>query len=372
MARYSGSWARVLSETSKLPDLLLESCLRRAKHPKDHIYGLLGLLGPYLREGIRISFEGLTDAEVFTDAMKAVLRDPEGQSHWILLLEAYRSVAGNTAGLPSWCVDFSKPPLSVTDAGFHGWLTVSAAVREKYDHRSDSRVQGEANVLSLTALVLDRVEIASPVAARCPRFLRPDQGKETTRRLNVPQESARMQREAFEDSFGAHAHSWLQTMHELFSSAADGQDGPLAWLENFADPQSDEQGLIRQAFSNTPQIALLCKTALRTGVGSNDSLAAIFSLEVKDLDAVQRMVQVLFYRHHERYYFRTESGKMGFAPQPVQAGDILCYIPGGQYLHVISKDEDQYASFAFVDGLMQDGLLELADEDQAWETFSLR
>ncbi|KAM0690748.1 hypothetical protein Q7P36_009517 [Cladosporium allicinum] len=376
--------------------MLRISARRRATVKKDHVYGLLGLMAPELRERFSIDYSA-SDAEVFVRALKAGMRVVEGRTDFVLpeLWEQLARISPTTVGLPSWCPDLSNGRHSSTAP--LGVRSLSRSFREAYLTFAHFEFLDE-DLLRLRLVPLGI--IARSVHTSCPAldletYLLPTT-KDIRKHFCGPASvSAWMQHLVDFPVAGLAAFLWLYSRKSKYPDES-------------SDPRENEVicGAINHDYEASPP-ACKCVTCLMrlifsivflhgffdgnrhspqsfTGVSGQHATSfteAAFALtlesgyfgrvpgstrsfrENEQKESLDYLDRVLVYTRdvlhclQGMYIFQTTKGQFGCSPRRPSAGDVITVVPGGEFLHIISEDGRRYVGAASVQGYMGDSLL---------------
>jgi hypothetical protein len=335
--------------------LLLDKSTRHAHDPRDFVYGLIGLLGEDARPAIQSEY-GVSPAEVYKRTLCLLCQGIEGPSYWCQVMETYAEVQqGWVTDTPSWCPDFSKRSRAFSSVPFRGNANFPAKFREVT--RVFHRLTFTPNGLELAGVLVDVVESSVGTA---PDFDVPS-GHQGTQHIR-------------DCILNTHHHQWLDDIVRLLGEKSAEPSSMLdRWLDKFFYQEARipvEQQRIRfnnlRSFCRIVQSAGSCSVCslLRAtrSPGFNPSLAG----DMLD-DALEA-----FAWNHGRFFFITGSGKIGFSPLPTRPGDNICFIGGANYMHVLSRECDEWITYASVEGMVGAAVLDRVRDVNVWQSFRLR
>jgi len=317
-----------------LRQLLSNTESRRAKDPRDYVFGLLGLLDVQLRFELEATYDSSISV-VYSGFVKLVCDKSPDSNILCELLERFQFCPRHpSTDLPTWCPDFSgKLPHGFGPLyGWQHWPRVSTEVVDASKVVPD-RVAIHEGECQISTIQLDEVILGVQGTPPLTLFEAMSTNGQLSYRADGCQE-------------------WCLSMLRLLSfwgwpEAKRGNDEPLHRL--FAD----------DAFpSDTTFVQLLID-------GAQDRISTAGGEEAED--AMKLLLNLCV----GRYFFVTESNLLGFSTAPVGAGDHVCYLQGGLYLHILSAGLDHYLSTACVPELMGDGLTELAKRADSWTRVTL-
>lgn len=84
------------------------------------------------------------------------------------------------------------------------------------------------------------------------------------------------------------------------------------------------------------------------------------------------LLSYLLTRNYGKYYLVTKQGRIGLSMKPATPGDQLCYIPGGNYIQILSPTCDRYIASASIHGLIDDALLQVVGSQPVWTSITLQ
>jgi hypothetical protein len=389
--------------------LLETSCQRRATVAKDHVFAVVGLMGPELRSRVLIDYSR-SDASVFTDAFELAINHEGDGLRLPLCWERLALIPSITPELPSWCPDLVKEPEVSTDTDF--WERLSHRTQNFYKRFANVRVSPSKKNLHLRVMNTDAV---------AQIFLIPCPGSD---------DQTHWDREII---FAGLLGTWFLRMHSSFSSADGQEDTPtfepglaaLLWQYldlSYGGRQESTMKAYLPGCSNFPHECVywrlltdpgwcfkklllyirlvkclrgnafhlqhqrlgahydegcsmcnllrgprLLAIADRCGVhidrlsinlGSSKCGSLQSSGEARLLVALSFIGTLLGDIFQGMYIFKTAAGRYGFSPRRPSVGDHVCVVPGGRLLHIISADKSRYVGAASVVGLMDDKILE--------------
>ena len=394
-ARQDGLGSGLIA-SNDLFKMLRISARRRATVKKDHVYGLLGLMAPELRERFSIDYSA-SDAEVFVRALKAGMRVVEGHTDFVLpeLWEQLARISPTTGGLPSWCPDLSNGRHSRTAP--LGVRSLSWSLRQAYIKFAHFEFLLDENQLRLHPVPLGI--IARSVPTSCPTLDLETYSLPTTRDIRKhfcgpASVGAWMLYLADFNAVELAAFLWIYSRisthpdqssdpreNEIIGGAIDHgfEASPPAckcgtcltrllvsmiFLHKFFDNNRDSTpsiaGVSGQHYSSFTEAAFAL--TLNSGYFREPDPTRSFgeSEQKESLDYLDRILNYsrdLLHCLQGMYIFQLRTGQLGCSPRCPSAGDIVTVVPGGEFLHIISQDKSRYIGAASVHGYMGDSLL---------------
>ena len=345
---------RPLEGEATFHKLLLEMRTRRAKEPRDFIFGMLGLVGGDIRSMISIDYD-LSEASVFTNAVKIACGLPNGAAFFCQLLEECTiTPKTQVKDLPTWCPDFSNGEWDVEAKCYTDPLIFDSAL-EAFKKFANVKCGQEDSIMSVVGMRLDRIEQSADVPP-------PNSSDFESLDSSLPQEAF------IATCFGGATHTWLKQMREIFVSKDNQVSHP--WLENYFFPKPQES--VDSLHARFNEILRCCGQIQAQSIKTFDEIMDKLDISPAELQRIVMDTIQGSIRHGSKMFFLTASGRMGFSASPTRPGDNICLIPGGQYLQVLSSDCRRYISCASVEGLMGDSLLtRYEDWESQCETFHL-
>lgn len=346
-----------------LSTLLMGSGGRHAFIDKDYIYGTLGILEDSTRQKIPIDYSPSTStAKVYAEATRLACesyKDPS--SYWNLLLSVHRKRPKKVEQLPSWCPDFSNAKLDDDFRDTTGRPVISDSVYEKHKLFTGMEFPTGTDTMVIRGFRLDRVEEVVPAPdvlgfTDIYHMVDLDMGLDDT---------------MFCKAFGAEQMQWLRNMRSTFTALrndnANSEGCPLKFLfYGFGDE------VINAIKYTLPILEGVCNTAMAFGHTSVPGAFASLGISGAELEMLLQCATLVLLHQCGRHIFRTSSGRLGYAPLPVSRGDNICFIPGGQLLHVLSHDCTKHVALAHVEGFMDEDLLKVVATDRSqWQDFHL-
>lgn len=333
-------------------DRLFFASSLRATDPRDLVYGLLGLVSDDVRSMITVDYS-LKPSAVFAMAVKVACQDRDEIDTWFMMIQSFgRMHYTNLAqmeGLPSWCPDFSvksqQLPLSIRGITRNRpELKISAVAREAWKFSYYLNFAEHSNIMLLSGVRLDVIKAAAKTAV--------DKGG--------PEQEDYIftQRDEF--------LMWLRELAILFSLDEARVTGSSRTLRRFIDEESF--GLTGNPHASVEEILMFSEQAEARDVSTETDTLIFQAGRRRIYNSLTRLPPA----NDGRYYFLTISGRFGIAPIAPQPGDQICFVPGAQFLNILSSNCRKHVAFAFVEGLMGDTPLERHDEwIQKLETFRL-
>jgi hypothetical protein len=395
--------------------LLEISCQRKAAVVGDHVFAIVGLMGPEMRSHILIDYSR-SDASIFTNAFELAINHEGGDLRLPLCWDRLALIPSITPELPSWCPDLvNESNVDVNIA--QSWEKLSDRTQKIYKRFANVRVSPSEKCLHLSVMKADAV--AQVVGMPCPSI--------------SPDLDASRSRLDWAIVFAGLLGTWFLRMHSTFSSTDGQEDTPifepgsdaLLWqylsLSHVFSPEmvmdhcfpgcsnvihecvfrrllTDPGWCFKKLLSYIRLVRCLrgnvfhpqhqwlgthqdegcsiCNPSVgpkllavadRCGVHIDRISINLGSSECRPLQpsGEERLLTALLYmgglledKLHGMYIFKTAAGRYGHSPRCPSVGDHVCVVPGGELLHIISAENSRYVGAASVVGLMGDNILE--------------
>ena len=349
--------------------LLVITAQRRARVPKDHVFAILGLMDPDMKDLVAVDYSR-TDAQVFGGVVELAMKKTNAAPRLPKLWEAFAWVPAATPCLPSWCPDLNNE----TDACI-GWFcpqTLPKSVSSKFLDAADLRVSSDNGPIFLKVLELDAISQAGSEA--CPRW-------DGTNPV--------LSGESHIFSAEAETLVWIRRLYDTFSSSENDIPAVMIRLLHFFDAitSNGAKTVANLACLITASQLLaegltLGEVVLRVRQGLGLLNPELQQGILKTLDAAQDHDRLALslngtadaLRGHfgGTYIFATAHGRMGHSPKPVSLDDRVCIVPGGEMLHVFSPSSKRYVTCAAVHGLMEESVLDIVREPgREWRSIAI-
>lgn len=344
--------------------------LHRAKEPKDHIYGILGMLSENVRSQITIDYNPSISVEVvFKEALIAACNIEGGAAFWPVLMEAYTNISQELVQLPSWIPDFSSHVLKSIKQE-RGGFEISDQAKYKYKHLAYIEFSPSSSIAAIRGIRLDSVE--SVISITRTIDLQEDTiSNDILDHIISLQSVHDMDTDIFWTLFGSKQHSWLLEMDSMFPSK-DGDPRALpVWVGRFVFNR--HVGLLTKVYHSFRNFVNLVHIHKYRNFA--EAIAHVdASLNETPWQSLVAVIACLLSYTTGKHIFRTVAGRIGFAPIRIMPGHNICVIPGqGARLHILSSDRTKYiTSLAHVHGFMESDLLDaLPLNESEWELFRL-
>ena len=255
---------------------------------------------------------------------------------------------------------------------------VNAAVLDEYNFVSFVGNRG----MELSAVVLDRIKHAATVAAPPATaeavfaFLRP----------SAHHYAELLDFEALESFFTGMDCLYIE-QHPASAT------GLKKWIREYLFPAISEDRLIESyrsialftTFKGVQKNMLEITEILNENIPhefSSDVLARMhdaiqnYNIMVRHVD-VDEMTSLLeralraILELGGQYFFITHGGRIGYSAHPASPNDCVCFIPGGQFLHVLSPGLDRYVAAASVPDFMGSDIVEILKTEDSWQRVTL-
>ena len=359
---------KLRADRENIWSLLVTTAQRRTRVPKDHVFAILGLMDPDMKDLVAIDYSR-TDAQVFGGVVELAMKTTNAAPRLPKLWEAFAWVPTTTPCLPSWCPDLNNE----TDA-YLGWFSPQSlpkSVSSNFLDAAELHVSSDNGPIFLKVLELDTVSQAGSEA--CPRW---DGAKPV------------LSEESHVFSAESETLVWIRSLYETFSSGDNDLPTVMVLLLHFFDAFASNGAkttanlvCLMTASQLLTEGLTLGEVVLRVRQGLD--LEPGFQREVlKTLDAAQDYDKLALsligttdaLRGHfgGTYIFATAYGRMGHSPKPISPDDRVCLVPGGKVLHVFSPASNRYVACAAVHGLMGEGLLDIVREPgREWQSIAI-
>lgn len=347
--------------------LLLGTWSRRAKCPKDYVYGLLGLVDESVRAKITVDYTESTSAEtVFAQAIRAACESAESPVLWCELMRFLRhKPLKQMKCLPSWCPDFSADFDGEHELGRQNLLNISDSVFDKYQSLGYFKFPIGSNVAVVRGVRVDRV------AEAIPRTLPVIDIPEALQSLDSLQRMEGVDQRSFDFSFNQKWDAWFTRIDSLLAVEGSCASTAPQW---FIDVVNQSNRKTRDRILDDYLLArticwLVASGNVRTPLEAQEALG----ISVLGLKCSMLLMSTLTLRVSRSYFFRTVAGRIGISANIIRPGDHICYIFGSRHLHYLTDNCSKYVSSeVFLAGLTGEKLLDvLPNEETEWEDFHL-
>jgi hypothetical protein len=360
---------KLRADRGNIWSLLAITAQRRTRVPKDHVFAILGLMDPDMKDLVAVDYSR-TDAQVFGGVVELAMKKTNAAPRLPKLWEAFAWVPAATPCLPSWCPDLNNE----TDACI-GWFcpqTLPKSVSSKFLDAADLRVSSDNGPIFLKVLELDAISQAGSEA--CPRW-------DGTNPV--------LSGESHIFSAEAETLVWIRRLYDTFSSSENDIPAVMIRLLHFFDAitSNGAKTVANLACLITASQLLaegltLGEVVLRVRQGLGLLNPELQQGILKTLDAAQDhdrlalslngTVDALRGHFGGTYIFATAHGRMGHSPKPVSLDDRVCIVPGGEMLHVFSPSSKRYVTCAAVHGLMEESVLDIVREPgREWRSIAI-
>lgn len=346
------------SAVGKLQRLLKSTGgVRKAKDPKDSIYGLLGLMDPELRTKLRPNYD-LSIAQAFSNVVKVMADEGAcaGMSDPVMhFLENMLCYEDNpNLDLPSWCPDFTAKRWS--KKGLLAQLNAHDDLKGEPLHPPIMPYITDQMCMLALVVLLDEVEhtvAIVPAEQICEEWWR-------ALRFGNMENVGQM----WLDLYPMECSAWFGAVLNLLShDQIRHSTEKIQWLRQklwrSIKGDMDEQAIFE----------ILQKGAKFASHGAPEGKVLDPCIEHTG-DSNSLLLSALIW-NPEKYFLVTRQGRIGYSLKPTRPGDRICYIPGGRALQIVSKDYNEYIAPANVHGLMRNALLEAVGSSPVWTTVTL-
>jgi len=272
-----------------------------------------------------------------------------------------------TAGLPSWCPDFSNET-SAQSCNFSN-RTLSPKVVNGFKPSAGLSLHASDDVIKLNAMVVDSVALVFGVP--CPWALNP---------ATIIQQVVERQKEwllglrrcfaksgSLTDGFGAGLNAFLLSLHDpriqpqLCSCFSFGAFLADCKTRNDDDDVFPNQNQYQRSPTSNPDVPSDRSEQSTLQKEETDTSPSICSQHYGNCTAYSTSTVLLWTAMlSNTFVFTTASGRFGYSPRLPSPGDRICVVPYGELLHVFSPGEtSSYKGAASVHGLMEGNFLPL-------------
>lgn len=336
---------------------------REAKDPGDFIFGLMGMVSPKIRSRIPIDY-GTTESAVFAHAMAVACNTSSCRGLWCTVMERYSLTENKPVkDLHTWCPDFTQRVDAKGLSIFKPGPGILEEVRDFYDFSS---ISVDENDLTLSSVGVPLDTFEEPL--------------DKTAQVDLKEHFGFMSKKA---TFDCHLEvamrltcteatsRWLGRLSDVVLSKANEQCGTAeAMLRRILDPNLRMP--LHQVRVRFNLLRAFCQLVQEQPIKAWKDVQERFSIDRAKLGCLTSDLWEVSVGQCGRYFFLTLAGRAGFVPRRTNAGDIVCFIPGGKFLHIISSDSTKHITIASVDGLMDDKISGLSNGwKNKWETFHL-
>ncbi|KAK3621070.1 hypothetical protein LTR56_022996 [Elasticomyces elasticus] len=329
--------------------LLLQMGARQAFDRRDYVYGFMALLDRRLSSAISVDYT-LSTPIVYTSAVRLACSLSDGVDFWCHLIEVSATSTGSdsTNDLPSWCPDLSRMAQHISE-----WPSPPPEPLSDEVRRAANPMKSLAFVscdkIRVAGVVLDEVEESATLAAYASTT------KDHTSSKNMAC-----------SYFNDHYEQWRHEMAVLFPRRDVLQQ---RWEQGYfyADLHVASSDQKRKC----AEYRLGCRHVRSKHVKSMlaESGAANANASEDVYDSMLSNV-VGYSMNNGRFFFRSKAGRIGYSPQPTRPGDQICFVGGGNYLHVLSAGLSSWVTYASLEGLGNQKILQMI-RTQAWRNFEL-
>ncbi|KAK5681929.1 hypothetical protein LTS10_006463 [Elasticomyces elasticus] len=339
--------AHVSVGTQNLRDLLLQMSARRAFDKRDYVFGCLALLDRKISLAISVDYK-LPLSAVYKCAMRLACSPSGGVDFWCHIVEVFAesTSSGSTSDLPSWCPDLSRMAQHILGWPFQPPEPLSDEVRRAANPMK-SLAFVSCDKIRVAGVVLDEVEESATLAAYA----------QTTK---DHASSKNMACSYFND----HYKQWRNEMAVLFPPRdALRQRWEQGYFYGDLHVASSDQK------RKCAEYRLACRHVRSKHVKS--MLAESGPADASE-DLHGRMLSdvVGYSMNNGRFFFTSKAGRIGYSPQPTRQGDQICFVGGGNYLHVLSAGLSSWVTYTSLEGLGNQKILRMV-RTQAWRNFEL-
>lgn len=348
-------------QSNRLRDLLWSIGSRQATDPRDYVYGLLAVVGDEVRSKIVVNY-AQTPSAVFADAFRISCQGSDGVKFWSAMMERYslrrRFETCQIEGLPSWCPNFAS--WNLMSIGWRGSRYIAADIVDFWmDFTNCMGFEEESHVMYVKSLRLDTIESITALAVNAETSLW------AIPYMLWPQTNWSL----FTASWDPEQHRWLREMVGLLSSDKSRKSRTQEqWLGHFPRVISlkgtQQQHTIFEElvsmFQELLSFYVLYENIQGKDIETLDEAVQRLNITIDYFEKIFDMWIELVIRQASRFFFLTTSGMPGYAPERVQPGDEICFIPGGRVLHVFSpvlpSGNRKYVTSATCAGFVENGV----------------
>ncbi|KAK5698661.1 hypothetical protein LTR97_006308 [Elasticomyces elasticus] len=341
--------ARTSVGTQSLPSLLLQMGARRACDKRDYVFGCLALLDRKISSAISVDYE-ISPSTVYKSAMRLACSLSGGVDFWCHVVEVFAesTSSGSTSDLPSWCPDLSRMAQHILGWPFQPPEPLSDVVRRAVNPMK-SLAFVSCDKVRVAGVVLDEVEESATLAAYASTT------KDHTSSKNMAC-----------SYFNDHYEQWRDEMAALFPPRNNIQQ---RWEEGYfyADLHVASSDQKRKC----AEYRLACRHVRSKHVKSMLAVSGAANADASE-DVYDSMLSnvVGYSMNNGRFFFRSKAGRIGYSPQPTRPGDQICFVGGGNYLHVLSAGLSSWVTYASLEGLDNQKILQMV-LTRPWHHFEL-
>ncbi|KAK4963675.1 hypothetical protein LTR10_001306 [Elasticomyces elasticus] len=331
--------------TQSLRTLLLQMGARRACDKRDYVFGCLALLDRNTSSAISVDYE-ISPSTVYKSVIRLACSLSGGVDFWCHVVEVFAesTSSNNSSGLPSWCPDLSRMAQNILGWPFQPPEPLFDEVRRAANPMKNLAFIS-CDKICVAGVVLDEVEKSATLAAYASTT------KDHTSSKNMAC-----------SYFNDHYEQWRTEMAALFPP----RDGlQQRWEQGYfyADLHVASSDQKRKC----AEYRLACRHVRSKHVKSMLAESGPTNASVYD-----RMLSdvVGYSMNNGRFFFRSKAGRIGYSPQPTRPGDQICFVGGGNYLHVLSVGLSSWVTYTSLEGLGNQKILQMV-RTQAWRNFEL-
>jgi hypothetical protein len=372
-----------------LLDVLVDSRLCRSTYPIDKVYGILGLVSP--DDASKISIDYAVEAK---DLYKQIALAEMSRIGLNMLYFCTKSAEKSTVDCPSWVPDWSQPCWHVpffnhnrknkaqltrhTKSGGGQERFPSPQYKSSAAGNSSPKFRVEGNTLAISGRIVDTIQCVE-LARKIPTG---NQAGETSKG-DAPvcsKNEVSNDRQSPED-LGV---DWTEEGRWTDARRPNPSDTVLdlqlwshqdwfpnimkiAFPDNILTPESYE-ALWRTCCCNSTT------NGERPGADFGDSFPhwakAMNGLKVRDFEEFQNRARKFmdsFSRFCDnRRFFRSEAGRLGWGPDQMRKGDVVCVVNGMDVPLVLRRLEKGFEVIgdAYVHGIMEGEIMDSSKEEE--------
>lgn len=381
------------------PNLLAAIGSRDAKNPRDHVYGIFGLVGDEIHSQFQVDYK-LSVSDVYINALKAPIEQARGVEFWELLMQRHAEFShpdpSGDDNLPSWCPDFRLKnhmrfySFDLSHEGLASFKpSLSSEANQLLQRSAKLSVRQDTKIMAISGLRLNVIKEATvtalntgegwskrykfanrDVCSNIIRFFKGDDELSHSVRLTLEVELHPGHRDLFKLVFGMNSLQWLREMHSFCSAIREECNSQ----EQLLDLLLYGSNFDKRYKVNLEDLTTFCEQVHLQGIETLEEAAQKLDIAKSRCWVIWSNMNNFLMTQSNRYFLRTASDRIGLAFKNVQSGDQICFIPGGRYLHVLSSDCSRYIGRTLVDGCMgTDNFLAYFEEWKSKpETFYLK
>jgi hypothetical protein len=332
--------------------------IRGASHPKDHVYGTLGL------SSLQIVPDYSSDksvGDVYAEYVSAVM-EGDRESGLFFLSEAGIGLFENDLKLPSWVPNYPEITQGAASLRYSGNASFGVFRSDVPVTRISRQILSVAGVQVQT---LSRLGVAAttegPSDKRCLSFTRDFSARHLKYATGIPALQAIYRvittstTYEFNVSNLLRAQAFVHCLAENVLVEHDDVENIRRKLVGFGLPLSGADahfGILNTFFSHI-DIGPDQIESISTRIGIPDSR----ELYMEEISTAKRQLSRELSANIHRRLFETDSGYLGLAPEKAVEGDLVCILNGCKMVVLLRKHGNSYifVGLCFILGLMDGG-----------------